>query len=135
MQKSTFLKVMGILCIIFGAIGLISNLAGMAAYIWMGMGAYGFICILANIFMLVAGIMGVTRCADKQRAASCLVWGLIVVILVIISLILYNTSYVASFVGAASALTGTPSLNGLTFIQLVIPILYFISAFLFVRKR
>lgn len=135
MQKSTFLKVMGILCIIFGAIGLISNLAGMAEYIWMGMGAYGFICILANIFMLVAGIMGVTRCADKQRAASCLVWGLIVVILVIISLILYNTSYVASYVDAVSALTGAPSFNGLTFLQLVIPILYFLSAFLFVRKR
>lgn len=134
-MKSTFLKVMGILCIIFGAIGIISSLAGMGVYIWMGMGGYAVICLLQTVFMLVAGIMGVMHCANKQKAAGCLVWGLIVVILAIISLIMYNASSVASLVNYASAAAGIPSFNALSLLQLVIPVLYFISAFLFVRKK
>ncbi|HIV16476.1 MAG TPA: hypothetical protein IAB17_00630 [Candidatus Alectryocaccobium stercorigallinarum] len=134
MQKSTFLKVMGILCIIFGAIGILSGLVNMAMYMWIGMGGFAVVCLLQSIFMLVAGIMGVMHCANKQKAAGCLVWGLIVVILAIISLIMYNASDIASLVNYASAAVGVPSFNFLTFLQLVVPILYFVSAFRFVRK-
>jgi hypothetical protein len=134
MQKSTFLKVMGILCIIFGAIGILSGLVSMAMYMWIGMGGFAVISLLQTIFMLVAGIMGVMHCANKQKAAGCLVWGLIVVILAIISLIMYNASDIASLVNYASAAVGVPSFNFLTLLQLVVPILYFVSAFRFVRK-
>lgn len=72
-RKSTLLKVVSILMIIFGAIALIANLGSifqimalggfeLFAYVGINPGLVGFWCflvIVGNILMLVAGIMGI----------------------------------------------------------------------------
>ena len=78
-QKSTMLKVVSILMIIFGAIALFANLGSIAqinalggfelfAYVGISPGLITFWCVLViigNILMLLAGIMGL---ASKSKA-------------------------------------------------------------------
>ena len=96
MQGSKFLKVTGILMIIFGALALvlaIIAIAGISLLAAMGAssGLLTVSCILAlvgAVAELVAGIIGVKNWTKLEKAGTCITWGIIVIVLCVISNIL-----------------------------------------------
>lgn len=96
MQGSKFLKVTGILMIIFGALALvlaIIAIAGISLLAAMGAssGLLTVSCILAlvgAVAELVAGIIGVKNWNKLENAGTCITWGIIVIVLCVISNIL-----------------------------------------------
>lgn len=122
-----FLKVTGILMIIGGAIGIIMAIvamvgAGATASLFydttgveLAVGLLilaGVVSLIGGALELVTGILGVKNCGDPSKATICIVFGIIVAALCIISNIIY-------FSGVFSLLLG-----------LVLPVLYLIGAFL-----
>ena len=124
MKGRKFLKVTGILMIIGGAFGIIGGIVAM-----IGAGALAAVLetsagglmlasalILASaVFQLIAGIMGVKNCDKPEKAQSCLVMGVIVVILSVAGNVISNI--LGSSFNILSYATG-----------LIIPILYIIGA-------
>ena len=96
MQGSKFLKVTGILMIIIGALALvlaIIAIAGISLLAAMGAssGLLTVSCILAlvgAVAELVAGIIGVKNWNKLEKAGTCITWGIIVIVLCVISNIL-----------------------------------------------
>lgn len=132
-MKSTFLKVMGIIMIVGGIIGIIISVVGL-----LGVGALAILaatsgvemssgllivgCILAivgSIVELIAGINGVKNCDKPQFMQKCILWGLVVVGISIVSNILTLIGYAESF-SVLSLFSG-----------LVVPVLYLVAAFQF----
>ena len=119
---SKFLKVTGILMIIFGAIALVFAIIGIAsigvlAALGASSGLLTISCILAlvgAVVELVAGIIGVMNWNKTEKANVCITWGIIVIALCIISNIL--TVVAGGTFNIVSLLTG-----------LVIPVLYLIG--------
>lgn len=131
MQGSKFLKVTGILMIIFGAIalivaiiavaglGLLASLAeSMGEEIPMGMlTVSAILALIGAVVQLIAGIIGVKNWAKPEKAGVCILWGIIVVALCVVSNVLTLIGYPENF-SVLSVLTG-----------LVIPVLYLIGGF------
>lgn len=142
MQGKNFLKVTGILMIIGGALTIILNgVLGIVGYmaanslssvagaedVNAAVAAGGSLLIVAAIISLVggileliAGIIGVKNCAKPEKATTCIVWGFIVLVINIISLIL-------AFAGGSET-----ALNIITSIiaSIALPVLYLIGGFL-----
>lgn len=124
MQGSKFLKVTGILMIIFGAVALIFAiiaLAGLGLLEALGapMGilwASGILALVGAVAEFVAGIIGVKNWNKVEKAKTCMVWGIIVIAFCIISNVLTLIGYPENF-SIVNVLTG-----------LVIPVLYLIGA-------
>lgn len=124
MQGSKFLKVTGILMIIFGAVALIFAiiaLAGLGLLEALGapMGilwASGILALVGAVAEFVAGIIGVKNWSKVEKAKTCMVWGIIVIAFCIISNVLTLIGYPENF-SIVNVLTG-----------LVIPVLYLIGA-------
>lgn len=122
---SKFLKVTGILMIIFGSIALIIAivaLLGLGVLEAMGtpMGllwASGIIALLGAVAEFVAGIIGVVNWNKPNKANTCIGWGIAVAAMCVISNIFTLIGYPENF-NVFSLLTG-----------LVIPVLYLIGAF------
>lgn len=122
---SKFLKVTGILMIIFGSIALIiaiMALLGLGVLEAMGapMGllwASGIIALLGAIAEFIAGIIGVVNWNKPNKANTCIGWGIAVAAMCVISNIFTLIGYPENF-NVFSLLTG-----------LVIPVLYLIGAF------
>ena len=94
MKGKGFLKVCGILMIIGGGIScLISLIAiiGVAAAFVAGAGLLAFaliVGIIGAVLELVTGIIGVKNCAKPEAATKCLAWGVVVLVLNVLSVIL-----------------------------------------------
>ena len=130
-MKSTFLQVMGIICIVFGGISVLMSLIGFGGYIASGLTVYGILEAVGNLLIVVGGINGVVYCADQSKALRCVVLGIAMIAVKIIANIVYNSSaYVLSFAGLGTQIT-----SAFTISIPVIPIIYFIAAFLFLRKK
>lgn len=122
---SKFLKVTGILMIIFGSIALIIAIAallglGVLEAIGAPMGllwASGIIALLGAVAEFVAGIIGVVNWNKPNKANICIGWGIAVAAMCVISNIFTLIGYPENF-NVFSLLTG-----------LVIPVLYLIGAF------
>lgn len=122
---SKFLKVTGILMIIFGSIALIiaiMALLGLGVLEAMGapMGllwASGIIALLGAVAEFIAGIIGVVNWNKPNKANTCIGWGIAVASMCVISNIFTLIGYPENF-NVFSLLTG-----------LVIPVLYLIGAF------
>ena len=121
MQGSKFLKVTGILMIIFGAIALILSIIAFAGIGLLAMGASSSLLTVSCILMLVgaiaelvAGIIGVKNWNKLEKAGTCIVWGVIVIALCVVSNIL--TVVGGGEFSVVNLLTG-----------LVIPVLYLIG--------
>jgi len=131
MQGSKMLKVTSILMIVFGAIGLVLTLVSLSTLgalttlaeamgVDVPVGLLTFASILAvagGAAQLVSGIIGVKNWNNPQKAGSCILWGIIVIALCLISNIFTLIGYAANF-NILSLLIG-----------LVIPVLYLIGAF------
>ena len=120
-----FLKVCGILMIIGGALGIILGLIallGVAALAALGASSgtltfSAILVIVSGILELIAGIVGVKNCKNPEKATSCIVWGVIVAVLTIISQII-SVAGGGKF-DVLSCITG-----------LVVPVLFIVGAFL-----
>ena len=122
-KGSGFLKVTGILMIIGGGLSIILGIVSLlgVAVIASALEAYGlwvFAAILAlagAIIELVTGIVGVVNCKKPEKATACLVWGIIVAVVDILSNVL------------SVAAGGSFSVASL-FLGLVLPVLFIIGA-------
>ncbi len=125
MNGSKFLKVTGILMIVFGAIALIVSiiaLAGLGFLEAMGapMGvlwASGVLMLLSAVAEFIAGIIGVKNWNKPEKAVTCIGWGIAVAAMCVISQILTLIGYPENF-NVINLVSG-----------LVIPVLYLIGAF------
>ena len=72
--------------------------------------------LVSSIFELIAGIVGVKNCNKPEKAGTCMVWGIIVIALSVLSDVLTLVGNPDNF-SIVSLLTG-----------LVIPVLYLIGA-------
>ena len=131
MKGKNFLKVTGILMIIFGAIALIVSIvafAGVALLVSLAesagtdisSGTLYLACVVllvSSIAEFVAGILGVVNCSKPEKAGTCLVCGIIVAVLAVLGELL-------TIIGG-----GKFSVFNL-FAGLVIPALYIAGAFL-----
>lgn len=135
-MKSTFLQVMGILGIIFGVIGTITGLLNIASYTGLGMVLYGFVELAGSVLLLTEGIMGVMYCANQDRAGKCVLIGIITVLVKVLVIIVYNNSPLGRINMQAMASIGASGLNiAIMAVTLIDPVLYFIAALRFVRKK
>ena len=132
-KGKSILKVSGILLIIFGAIGLISTIislvgasaiGAMAGAMGVDTGAYnalitvsGIIAIACGAVYLVAGILGVLNAAKPEKAKTCMILGVIMVALQVVSTI---------FSIIVSGFSGTAVIS--LIIGLVLPVLFIVGA-------
>ena len=128
MKGAKLLKVVGILMIIGGAIGIIMGIIAVAGVSVLAAlagpefksGLYIFAAILllvGAVLELVAGIIGVKDAKVPEKANTCLVWGIIVAVLSVLSNIL--TVAAGGDFSVVSLITG-----------LVLPVLFIIGAVL-----
>ena len=125
-KGSGFLKVTGILMIIFGSIAIIVGIvaiAGIAALAYISDGELssgllytaGIFTLVSAVAEFVTGIIGVKNCKRSEKAGVCIGWGVVVIIMDIIGSIL-------TVVGGSSF----PVFSFL--LGLVIPVLFIIGA-------
>ena len=124
-----FLKVVGILMIIFGALGIIVvgiiGLVGVLAASTLGIGVVtaavivaSILAIIGGVIELITGIIGVKNCNKPENWKSCMIWGIISLALEVLSLIL-------SFVGS-NASAGSIIINIIGGVAM--PVLFIIGA-------
>ena len=124
MKGSKFLKVTGILMIVFGALALILSIVaaiGLVALAALDLNTWQYtlaviLMLVGSIFELIAGIVGVKNCNKPEKAGTCMVWGIIVIALSVLSNVLTLVGNPDNF-SIVNLLTG-----------LVIPVLYLIGA-------
>ena len=124
-KGSTFLKVTGILMIVFGAIALIVSIIailGIAALAAINDGTYdmtmlyvgGVFALISAVAEFVAGIIGVINAKLPHKANTCIVWGVVAVMCI---------------AGEIISMIGGSQFNVFSLIcGLAIPVLYIIGA-------
>ncbi len=144
MKGSTFLKVMGILCIIFGAIALVANLlsiasVGLLAQFGLSSGLLNgstAVSVISSIVMLIAGILGVKNCKSPEKAGINIVFGIIMVVIALISVILsMKLTAMLNQIYAEAGLSGGMSTGWLSIVSFIMPVLYLIAAFLLKKNN
>ncbi len=105
MQGAKFLKVTGILMIIFGAIAIIMDLFAMAGIgvlaafgaptgaLWLS----AIIGLVGAVLELVAGINGAINAEKPEKAKTCMLWGIIVAGMCVLSNLITLIAYPESF--------------------------------------
>jgi len=123
MKGKNYLKVTGILLIIFSGIGLISIIS-LSKLIENVMGSTVFILsIIASVVELVTGIIGVAWCKKPEKAKLCLAFGIIILVLNLANYILQINTYGASNI-IFSMIVGS-----------ILPVLYIIGAVLNLKSK
>ena len=131
MQKSSLLKVISILFIIFGALSLLSSLGKFtenAAYGGMGIGT-SVLVLAAAALELAAGILGVQ---DKDNLDVCKTLAIVLIVLAVINgllSILLVTTFVGVMGGSAGLGVAAGVLTGVIVMIffLLLPVLYMIG--------
>lgn len=121
-KGKNFLKVTGILMIIFGAIALIFGIIALLGV--LALDAKGLLLIavilglVSAVCEIIAGIVGVKNCNKPEKAGACIAWGVITLILalagVVISILMGGSSVSSIIVSIVSSIA--------------IPVLYLIGA-------
>lgn len=125
MQGAKFLKVTGILMIIFGALAIVLELIAMAGLgvleaLGAPMGALwlsAIVGLVGSALELVAGINGALNAEKPEKAKTCMVWGIIVAGMCVVSNLITLFAYPENF-SIVSLLLG-----------LVIPALFIFGAY------
>lgn len=126
------LKIVGIIMVIFGGIGVITGLmaifgAAAVAATWAAMGISigvgglvisGIVAFIASVFLLFAGIMGIKKGGDVEQAQTLKLYGIVLIALAVISTVVEII---------VMPLFGPMSIVGLI-LSLVLPVLYIVGA-------
>ena len=126
MKGTAFLKVTSILLIIGGIIAIIAGIVAllavgtMAALLGSSSGAgllylASVLALLSGVIELIAGIKGVKACKVPLKAASCIVWGVIIAVFSVVGQII-NIAAGSTF-SVVNLFTG-----------LILPVLYIVGA-------
>ena len=146
-MKSTFLKVMAIICLVIGIVGALISIAGVAVTGFLSSGvsqaiaeagvevdetvaavASGItgvvllatvIMIIESIIMILAGVFGIKGSNNVAKVGGAVVMGVIMIILAVIGLI-------------SGIVSG--GFNPLSLVDLIISLLYFLAAYMFKKK-
>ncbi len=139
-MKSTFLKVMGILCIVFGGIGIVVSLAEFATYnalaaqVGVNLSAAAVIDVVTAVVTIVAGIVGVVNCTKPQNAIVCRIMGILMILakiagfVVVFSMLPKLNEMLTSLGGQEMSFAQLVNPLSIVF-ALVVPVLYLISTF------
>ena len=137
MKTSKFLKLMGIIMLIFGIIAIIGGLLSLAG-IGMVVSLAGLagvavpvelltasliIALASAVFELIAGILGIKNWNVPEKVNGCMICGILTVTLCVISIIMTLVGYPDSF-SILSIVTG-----------LVVPVLYLAATFQYKAKQ
>ena len=134
-KGKVLLKVMGIIMIVGGAIGIILSIVlAVAAAALIALGGPGtiivgiIISILGCIAELIAGIICTKNAAKPDKATKCMVWSIIVIVLQLIGVIL-----IAAGGSALAAETGSTVSSGAStvvsiILGIAVPVLAIIGA-------
>lgn len=140
-MKSTFLKVISILLIIFGAISLAMNIWTLPVYLGSPYMIIGILSLIVSIVYLIAGILGIPGSKNPAKAKSCVALGIIMIILIAVSLaVQFGTGYLAIMAEIdelSAEMLGTQSMTSPLFYlaEFIMPVLYLLAAALFARKN
>ena len=145
-MKSTFLKVMGILCIIFGALGLIISLVEFASYnviadsYGVNLSGAAVIDVVTGIATIIAGILGCAFCSKIEKAIVCRIMGIILIVLKLASFgvvfsLLGDLNEVLTSYGAEEMTFGDVVSPISIIAALIVPVLYIISTFCYKQKN
>ena len=139
MMKSTFLQVMGIISIVFGAIAVIITLAGLAATKMLesltGVSFTGAIVVevIAAVVLLVAGILGVVFCTKPENAMVCRILAVVLIVLKLVDFFMTNALYKSIDASYLSGQTGVSPIS--LILGLIVPVLYLIATFCYKPKN
>ena len=134
-MKSTFLKVMGILCIVFGAIAVVVCLIAFPGYklikdtYGVDLTAAGIVDLINAMVTLLAGILGCAFCSKIEKAMVCRIMAVVMIICKLLS-----------FFMAANLMKDLPVEVNTTspvslIVAMVLPVLYLISTFCSKQKN
>lgn len=137
MENSKFLKVMGIITLIFGIIAIITGLLSLTgigmvvsiaemAGVTVPVGlltASIVIALIGAVFEMIAGILGIKNWSVPEKVKSCIIWGILTLVSCAASIIMTIVGYPDSF-SVLSIVTG-----------LAVPILYLVAAFQYKMKQ
>lgn len=140
-----YLKVVGIIMIVFSSIGLLGSLIsviGVQRMITMGAGAVitwmsVILSVFGAAFQLFAGIFGVKNSAKTEKAKACMVIGIVLIVVQVLSSII-GYFYTLDTVAITALSTGITISNTASIISaavglvigLILPILYVYGAVL-----
>lgn len=131
-MKSTFLKVMGIIMVVFGSLGIIGSILTLAMFEAIGFTQIGMMSIGQAVFMLAIGIIGILYSGNKDKARFCVICALFLIVLEIAGVILQYVSGYMALTKTAMQIIGSSSSTILTtLLGFVIPVLFFIAAYRF----
>ncbi|MGI6076891.1 MAG: hypothetical protein ACOYCB_01835 [Fastidiosipilaceae bacterium] len=118
-MDNKLLKVSGILLIITGGISVLLGILAIAALAALGLPGILIlglvISLIGSVISLIAGIIGVKNSARPEKAKTCMVFGIIVIALTVLSIIF--TLVGDGDVSLISLLSG-----------LIVPIIYLVGA-------
>ena len=132
-MKSTFLKVMGILCIVFGGISLVISglafvtFAAITAATGIDLTSVGLFSLLSAVIELTAGIIGVVFCTKPDKVVVPRIFAVLMMVMSVVSYVI--TLGLAKQVADAGAQMSSSPLS--LVLGLVVPVLYLISTFKF----
>ena len=114
-SKNTFLKVMSVLMLIVGIFGTISFFVGLG----LGTSNVGTTIVFVGIILaFVAAFIGFKALKDSSKVKTCLLLGIIIIVIVLVGNIISYTSM--GFGGG--------TMIGSLILSVVIPVLYTIAA-------
>ena len=98
MKGSKFFKVTGILMIVAGPLSIILGIITLALIAIADSSAIlaligSILMIVGAILELIAGIVGVKNCNKPEKARACMTWGIIVLVINVLSTILILATY------------------------------------------
>lgn len=136
-KESTFLKVMGILSIIFGAIGSLAAIMGSLGAAALSVAGLLSSTLIVSVFialadaavMLTAGIVAVANSKKPQKAKLCIAFGILMIALRVANAVLVVSRpdlFAESATGVAASGLGFSTIVGFA-----VPVLYTIAAFRF----
>ena len=126
-----FLRVSGILLIIFGALSIVTSYAGLAtAGLWdiilpiggMSWSTYYTLAMLSAVYAIIMGIVGIANCTRLENAGLCKTFAIISILIRVVFL----------FIGVVFGVYAALGLGGLslvlTLLDFILPVLYYIGA-------
>lgn len=125
-KKSTFLKVMGIICTIFGGIRILFAFYEISTFqsLYEKLLPVAYYDLIYAAFMLAAGILGIIYSSRYEKKTLCMILGIIMVVLEIVGYIILASILSGTYISF------TTVINPIAIIfRMTLPVLYLVATF------